>query len=193
MRPANTLVDVDERYDSDYASDGASRYGAYLRSREHLFIDDGCPLSAAGFATLAWRIAKSPVMSPGYVQLSSDVYEVDLRPGEDAGDLVAEVEVRLPHPPQARALRSGWRDWSRAMAWASDPGPLVEPDEGRSALLFSARFVVGLHADDLPRPTTLGVDVFLAKLAVARVCELVNLTAGPDLERLLSGWREVRR
>lgn len=65
---------VDGEYDREYAGDGVSRYGAYVRSRlDGSFAEcwDGTweePASRRmAFAAAAWRTAVGPVMSPGYV------------------------------------------------------------------------------------------------------------------------------
>ena len=61
---------IDHEHDRDAASDGASRYGFYLRDRRDWFedcLDCGEPQTAR-FAATAWRIATGPVMSPGYVR-----------------------------------------------------------------------------------------------------------------------------
>ncbi|MCI0687960.1 MAG: hypothetical protein L0Y54_12080, partial [Sporichthyaceae bacterium] len=58
---------IDHDYDRAHASDGRTRYGAYLRQHTADLTEawDGGP---ARFAALAWWIANSPVMWPGYVQ-----------------------------------------------------------------------------------------------------------------------------
>ncbi len=63
---------VDRGYDRDSASDGGSRYGAYVRERLGWFTDAGCwewDDSAPRFAAVVWRIATGPVMVPGYVRM----------------------------------------------------------------------------------------------------------------------------
>ena len=198
MSPTDKLVYVDEAYDRDYASDGTSRYGAYLQSRAHLFIDDGYPLDAVSFAALAWQIANSPIMSPGYVQMTSPVFAVVCRGSEDDPDLlVADVEVRLPWPSrltQRDLAGSGVRDWDRAMPWAQDSGPYVEPADHQSALLVTARIRLALlDRADLPAPArACPVDVELAKQVVDQLCRNITWRATPILEGLLSRWREVR-
>src|SRR5713226_3753 len=64
---------IDAELDRDKASDGVSRYGAYVRSRiPGGFSEcwDGtfdCGL-AERFAAMAWRTATAPVMAPPYVR-----------------------------------------------------------------------------------------------------------------------------
>ncbi|MGH3489279.1 MAG: hypothetical protein ACRDP8_15395 [Actinopolymorphaceae bacterium] len=199
MSATEDLAYVDEAYDRDYASDRQSRYGAYLRSRTHLFIDDGRPLDAVSFAALAWQIANSPIMSPSYVRLSSPVFDVACRGSEDDFELlVADLEVRLPWPSRLTPRDLGGsdvRDWDRAMSWAQDPGPYAEPADDRSALLFTARIRLPLlHRLDLPAPEcACPVDVALAKQVVAELCRAINQQAAQVLSGLMTAWRGVDR
>ena len=187
------LVWVEEDFDWNYASDGASRFGAYLRQREHWFSEDGDPLDAIDFALSAWRVASAPVMSPGYVQLSADIHRVCFDYDHDSEELTGRVEVRLPHPAQVRDMRlSGWRDWTPRRPWSDVPSPLEEP-ERRPALLFAALFVVTVPVDRLPTPKRPGADVALAKAAVQELVRGVNKAAGPDVSSLLIRWRERAR
>lgn len=60
---------VDDGHDADMASDGNSRFGAYIRQRRTMFCEDGHPVDdRVRFALTAWRIAQPPIMSPGYVR-----------------------------------------------------------------------------------------------------------------------------
>lgn len=66
--------DPDEGYDQDLASDGVSRYGAYLAHHRRQFACDGEPTTDAGeFAAAAWRIAQPPIMVPAYVSIHGRV------------------------------------------------------------------------------------------------------------------------
>ncbi|MEQ4205779.1 hypothetical protein [Actinopolymorpha sp. B9G3] len=196
MSPTTCLVYVDETYDRDYASDGASRYGAYLRSRSHLFIEDGEPLDAVSFAALVWRIGCSPIVSPAYVQLRAPVRSAVCRGSENDSELlVAELELRLPWPaglsPQGLA---GVRSWDRDTSWGGS-GQLLDPGDDRPALLYSARLVLPLaHGVDLPAPDrACPVNVGLAKQVVGRACRQINDAAAPIVGGALSSWRGVHR
>lgn len=188
------LVWVDEDYDYSYSSDGQSRFGAYLRQRASLFDDDGEPLTAPDFAQTVWRIACGPVMSPPYVQLGHDVHMVTCRLDDnDLEYVVADVQVRLPHPMQVWDMRAaGWLDWTRPRSWSEDPGPRTEPD-GFPALLFAVTFSITIPAHSLPYPKSTQVDVAMAKDAIGEICRAVNRQVGPDLESLLIRWQERRR
>lgn len=191
------IVWTDEDYDTAHgstrASDGGSRFGAYLRQRRDQFGDDGEPLAPVWFASLVWRIASSPVMSPPYVKTSSRVHEVVCQGDEYApGVLQVDVHVPLLHPSQVWDVRAaGWRDWTHHRdAWRDDdPLPLVEPDQ-YPRLLFSTTFAIAIPAGSLPAPTSTGVDVDLAKQAVETVCSWVNRKVGPELESLLIRWQQ---
>ena len=70
---------IDRDYDRDFASDGMSRFGVYIRrhpepfwDRAHGFPDAvfrGRVTQAAGpFAAAAWTVASPPIMGPGLVR-----------------------------------------------------------------------------------------------------------------------------
>ncbi|WP_030255963.1 MULTISPECIES: hypothetical protein [Streptomyces] len=69
----STLVIVDDTADRESASDGRSRYGAYIAQHAADFRDDGELLRPVDFAVAAWRTATSPVMAPGYVAVRPDL------------------------------------------------------------------------------------------------------------------------
>ena len=179
------LASVDEAYDRENASDGISRYGAYLRSRAHLFDGGGEPLDRVGFTVLAWQIATGPVMCPGYVRLRSDVQAITCRRAEEIGALTADIEVRLRWPDGLRstAALAGWRSWEEPYHWDGELLGYVEPADDKPALLVIARLWVSVQEVALPAPrrhTAPGrVDVGDAKRAVAAVCRHVNAAAGP--------------
>ena len=64
---------VDADWDYTNASDGISRYGAYLRGHAEEFQSwhgedlDGITTDPGEFAAAAFRVACGPIMSPGYV------------------------------------------------------------------------------------------------------------------------------
>ncbi|GAA2755886.1 hypothetical protein [Actinopolymorpha rutila] len=190
MSPTDDLVWVDEAYDRDYASDGVSRYGAYLRSRAHLFDDDGAPLDAVSFAGIAWQIACAPVMSPGFVHTADTIGRVRCRGSEESSEeLIAEMDARLGWPARlARPRLSGWRDWER-----DDFGGLMEPAADRRALLFSVRVQLPVSTLGLPVPTSTAVDVGAAIEAVHLLCRRINDDVRPALDAVRETWREARR
>ncbi|MDH6126897.1 hypothetical protein [Kitasatospora sp. GP82] len=152
----STLAIADDFYDRARASDGTSRYGAYLAQNAHLLHDYGHPVTPAGFASAAWFIATSPVMSPGYVRTRPDLTAITVvSAGEDGLDIALRIDVPLHHGTlahwPARTLdwqtdRNGWTDstWKR----------VAEPDlTDRPALLVTATLLVPVPAALLVTPT----------------------------------------
>jgi len=179
------LVTVDEAYDRENASDGVSRYGAYLRSRAHLFDDGDAPLGTVAFTVLAWQIATGPVMSPGYVRVRTDIHNVSCRHSEEPGVLVADLEVRLRWPAglYRSAPLAGWRTWEQPYRWEDEPPCYVDPVDDKPALLLTAHLWLPIPEAALATPrrhTAPGkVDVSDAKRAVRAICRHVNAAAGP--------------
>ena len=111
MSPAPTAFWVDRDYDREYASDGISRYGAYLRDATfEPWTDDD---QAVEWAVFAWRRATGPVMSPGYVRYHPRVLAARLERSGWDGSLVAGVTLVSAWPEQlkTRAGQGGeaWR------------------------------------------------------------------------------------
>jgi hypothetical protein len=181
---------IDHEYDRAYASDGVSRYGAYLRQRADWFDDEHTP---ASFAATAWRVATGPVMSPGLVRMRPDLHGIDVGFGEDGeGILRATVHVPVPfHTLPTLAGRIGYQvaDWQSERSWDPD-GPRYEeprPARDRGALLITAALYLPLDVAHLP-----GVNVDdcapvnrpLALRAVAELVHQVNAQAGPLVDAL---------
>ncbi len=118
---------VDENYDRAYASDGVSRYGAYVRDRlDGSFAEcwDGTwsePSSRlVEFASAAWRTATGPVMAPGYVRFHSRVLGARVQRSQWDGSLIAMVSLVAPWP----AALAGSSDWRRGRRWRDWPTEL---------------------------------------------------------------------
>lgn len=181
------LVVIDEVYDGAHASDGFSRFGAYLRQRAHLFADGWDPMSPATFAATVWGIATSPVMTPPYARVSPDVWDVDCRHSDEPGVLIVEVDVRIPWPVELRdetALR-GWGDWIHVRSRTEERVQLLDPVDDRRAALFGAKLRLPIGEEFLPWPCQFGtVDVALAKNAVGVIADHVNSVVGPVVAEL---------
>ncbi|WP_052391036.1 hypothetical protein [Streptomyces sp. NRRL B-24484] len=151
-----TLAIADDTYDRDRASDGHSRYGAYLDRNAGLLHDDGAPLTAAEFAFSTWQIATSPVMAPGYVRIRPDLHSLTVvSAGEDGHDVALRVSVPLRHRTLATWPARMVADW-QADPWATDHGftALTEPEPaGRTALLVTATLLIPVPAHILHAPT----------------------------------------
>jgi hypothetical protein len=178
------LVWADDAYDLDYASDGQSRFGSYLRQRAHLY--DGERLGAVAYVVAVWGIANSPVMVPGYVRLGPLVESVRCWQSEEADVLVASVETRLRWPGSLRCdpVLRAWASWSRSKEWSGEEARLLEPPDVRPALLASAELRLPIKAAELPDSRAEVRDVRAAKRAVHELCRLVNELATPVLARL---------
>jgi hypothetical protein len=178
------ILGIDDAYDRDYAADGISRFGGYVRQRAHLFADDWEPLSPVTFACTVWSIATGPVMVPGYVRVRQGM-AVRCAHGEEPGVLIAEVGVRLPWPPGLRAELRGWSSWQLSQGWGDEEPGLVDPPDDRPTLLIGASVRVPIAEKLLPTPSRFAaLDVGVAKRAVALVCQHVNEQAGPVVELL---------
>lgn len=115
MTTTNRLVWIDEITDQELASDGVSRYGAYLRQGAHRFLDwDDEPTGdPAAFAAQAFEIACSPIMSPPYVVTHPRVLTcVPHRDEDDRRALQVELAVGLPTRVRT-ALPRDWRGWQQ--------------------------------------------------------------------------------
>ncbi|MFF7459342.1 hypothetical protein [Kitasatospora sp. NPDC008115] len=91
-----TLAIVDDIRDREQASDGYSRYGAYIAQHADDFQDDGEPLRPVDFAAVAWAVATHPVMSPGYVDVRPDIQPLTVHRDYD-GRPVLGAKVGLRH------------------------------------------------------------------------------------------------
>jgi len=192
---------IDAEYDREAASDGVSRYGAYIRQAKfEPWTDDD---KAVELAVFAWQQATGPVMAPGYVRRHHRVLSARLERSDWDGSLVASVELVTQQPGPLQYLRSGdhdlWRDWPRESSFSGDP-VYYEPggqDLASSAyLLTSARLLftvpsVGLpeppghHPETLKRPSGELTDA--CRDSVAAVVRELNRIAGPVLKAVENG------
>jgi hypothetical protein len=182
---------VDAAYDRARASDGVSRYGAYLRGHPEAFAPcygpgaGGIALDAGEFAAAAFGVATGPIMSPGYVGWHPRVLDHMVSRGDDPepGRLVCQVTLAISLP---RWLGAPWRSWTQYLGrdWA-------EPGDDRHAALARLELRWPVPVTSLPRPgtpTTPGEpNLRDAKAAVAALVAQVNATAGPVLAELEGG------
>jgi hypothetical protein len=181
---------VDEDWDRTNASDGVSRYGAYLRGHAELFdpwgdAPGGIVQDPGEFAIAAFRVAYGPIMSPGYVRWHPRVLDHQVGYGEDPDPsrLVCTVTLATSLPMW---LGSPWWSWTTYMGreWS-------EPDEARHAALASLRLRWPLPVATLPRPRPPAhqgePNLADATAAVRALVAEINRTAGPVLARLEGG------
>jgi hypothetical protein len=149
---------IDYRYDREYASDGKSRYGAYVRQSSSIAecchgTWDNPRVRQVRFAAAAWETATTPVMSPGYVRRHPQLISAQVALNTWDGTLSGLVEMVTPWPHHL--IRSS--DWQRGTAWRDWPaesrgGRTVYrvPDDDEVAahhyLMASARLVFPLQA-----------------------------------------------
>jgi hypothetical protein len=180
---------IDPDYDRAQASDGQSRYGAYLRDKARLFdpfqdAPDGVTTDPVEFAIAAFRVATGPIMSPGLVRWHPRVCGYGTEPSEDGDRLVVSVTLATQAP--LRLPGWSWRGWDRGYR-----DRYLEPeDRGPVALgRLELRWPVG--SDQLHRPTRPRVpgrpNLVDATTAVAIVVGSANHTAGPVLAALEAG------
>ncbi|WP_327678555.1 hypothetical protein [Kitasatospora sp. NBC_00458] len=191
-----TLAVVDDIRDREQASDGHSRYGAYLADYAADFHEDGQPLGPVDFAAVAWSVATTPVMAPGYVAVRPDVQPLTVRRDHD-GRAVLGAAVGLRHGHLARRPDSRLRalDWERN-PWdrPDEPWPvLIGPEStDRPAVLLTATLFVPIPDGILLRPTTARPGRTLtheAKQVVAALAAHTNDALAPLVNDLLGGDR----
>ncbi|QKW20492.1 hypothetical protein HUT16_16710 [Kitasatospora sp. NA04385] len=179
----STLAFADDVADRRDASDGFSRFGAYLGYNASLLHEDGDLLSAQQFAFAAWQTATAPVMSPGYVRVRPDLHSLTLVSyGEDLDQVAVRIDVPLRHHQLAAAPDHRLSDWQRDV-WATDGAftALEEPrPTGRSALLITATLLLPVPTYDLITPTVAAPGprmTMQAKDAVNSLVGFVNMHA----------------
>jgi hypothetical protein len=190
---------IDEDYDNANASDGVSRYGAYVRNSVSQFAEcwDGTwddPQSLrVDFATTAWRVATGPVMAPGYVRFHSRILDARLERNNWDGSMTAAVILAAPWP---RPLASShewqrgarWRDWPVMRNFGTDDVTYNDPTEQeltRSAYaMASVRLAFPVPDSGLPTPPSGPADALeaTARTAVSHVVDALNRIVTPVVQ-----------
>ena len=183
---------VDANWDRSRASDGVSRYGAYLRGHTELFdpwhgedAPGGITRDPGEFAIAAFRVATGPIMSPGYVGWHPRVLDYKVSHGEnpEPGRLVLKVTLATSLPLW---LGSPWWSWTPYLGrdWC-------QPDDDRYAALASVALRWPLPVVNLPHPSTPTrpgqPNLADAKASVRALVAAINTTAGPVLAKLEGG------
>jgi hypothetical protein len=181
-------IDLDD--DRAYASDGVSRYGAYVRDHARLFdpwqdAPDGVTTDPVEFAIAAFRVATGPIMSPGFVRWHPRVCGYGAERSDDGeGRLV--VSVTLAKPASLRLPGFTWRGWDRDFG-----DRFLEPEDRGPVALARLELRWPLDPEQLhqsARPRAVGrPNLVDATTAVAVVVGWVNHTAGPVLAALEAG------
>jgi hypothetical protein len=185
MRPELLVCWIDRDYDRANASDGVSRYGAYLRDHADRFdpwgeAPDGVTGDPVEFAVAAFKVATGPIMSPGYMRWHGRVCNYAATWSEDDGRLVVAVTLAVPCPVR---LPWDWRGWERDFH-----DRYLEPDDRRPVGLARLELRWPVPTDQLPIPAPPkrpGVpNLRDATRAVETLVATVNATAGPVLADL---------
>ena len=184
---------VDRDYDCAHASDGISRYGAYLRDATFEPWTDND--HAVEWTAFAWRRATGPVMSPGYVRYHPRVLCARLERSGWDGSLAAGVTLVSSWPeelktPLARGLRLGdrdayWQDWPTEYR-SGETVSYYEPSEAdvaaRPYLLATVSLQFTVSSAALPEPPATSAALLNAgQQAVAVVVAELNQIVGPLL------------
>lgn len=180
---------IDDEYDRENASDGTSRYGAYVRQAVfEPWADEDQPVELAVFA---WRQATTPVMSPGYVRRHPRILAAQLERSDWDGSLLAMVNLVTAQPGPLQYLRCDdergmWQDWPHEWSFASDRDIWHEPaseDLARSPyLLCSASLRFAVPSARLPEPAADLVSACQA--SVAEIVRQLNAIIRPVLDRI---------
>ena len=177
---------LDPDYDRAYASDGLSRYGAYVRDHVQLFdpwqdAPDGVTQDPVEFAVAAFRVATGPIMWPGFIRWHPRVCGYGTERSDHDGRLVVSVTLATPMP-------LGLPGWS----WRSSDRDLgdhyLEPEDRWPVALGRLELRWPIDGDQLHRPARPRVqgrpNLVDATTAVAAVVGSANHTAGPVLAAL---------
>jgi hypothetical protein len=170
---------IDEAYDRTYASDGFSRYGAYLAKRLPAVADDDPDVlnDPVRWAAFAWATATSPVMSPAYLDWHGPIEDIQV--GWDDGHLAVQAVVRTD--PAVKL--PGWRGWDQ-----DRHGNHLEPWHGDRIAL--ARVTLRVRLVDLRLPLPPSADsqediVCAAKEALSSTALAVDEVLAPVVNALV--------
>jgi len=185
---------IDHDYDREHASDGVSRYGAYVRGAvfEPQPGDDG----AAGLAEFAWRRGTGPVMSPGYVRRHPRIAVARLERSGWDGSLLAMAGLVIGQPGPLRYLPAGdgpatWRHWPADFSFGTGHDEWREPGGEEVArgrhLLCTASLRFTVPATGLARPPAQpGMPLLLAQCrdTVAALVRTLNTIVSLVIARI---------
>jgi hypothetical protein len=208
--PYQSAFWIDQDYDREYASDGVSRFGHYVRDAaagpRDIFtgcFDDGYwedpAAGQAHFAAAAWTIATGPVMSPGYIRMHPRVLRASVHVSNWDGTLAGTADLAVPWPaPLARSrtwqAAGWWGDWEQQSLIGAAPyfrGPDEQEAAARPYLLTTATlaFPLPLHAGVLPLAPAGPRDglVPAAQAAVAMLVRAMNAIVSPVITAVEEG------
>ena len=181
---------IDADYDRSSASDGVSRYGAYLVGHAQLFDPwqdtgpDGITRDPVEFAIAAFRCATGPIMSPGFIRWHPRVCHYASGRSDHDGRLVVSVMLATPAP--VRLPGWCWRGWERDFY-----DRFLEPEDRGPVALGRLELRWPVPAEQLPSPAPpnrTGIPNRQdAMRAVQTLVAAINAAAGPVLAALEVG------
>jgi hypothetical protein len=189
---------IDYDYDRENASDGISRYGAYVRQSSLVAESwdgtwDDAQVRQARFAEAAWATATTPVMSPGFVRRHPRVISAVVQFNAWDATLAGAVQLVTPWP-QALASSGDWRHDVWWQDWPMETFGGVrwrEPDEheltGHAYLMASAWLAFPLRVPAGLPPAPSGPDDCVeeaARKAVATLVRTMNAVVMPVIQTL---------
>lgn len=178
---------IDEAYDLARASDGFSRYGAYLAMRLPAIVDDDPDVltDPVRWAAFAWASATTPVMSPAYLDWRGPIEDIQIC--WDDGQLLVEAVLRTRPPVDL----PGWRGWER-----DRHGNLVEPRYDHHLALTRVLLRAVLEDVCLPHPPrdpACREDVVtMAKATIGVAADAVEDVLAPVLAALVDPGPRLR-
>lgn len=189
MNTTDRLLWIDEITDRELASDGVSRYGAYLHQGAHRFLDwDDQPTGdPAVFAARAFEIACSSIMSPPYVVTHPRV--LTCVPHRDEDDRRAlHVDLAMGLPTRVRtALPRAWRGWQQTSGgmfyapWDNDRTAAYTTVTVRLPFPAPDRFPAPAYDRGLPHtPTAQSAVYVLVAHANNALADLLAVITGGD-------------
>jgi hypothetical protein len=190
----DTRFRLDREYDRDYASDGHSRYGAYLNQSQATFeeiIQDDPDDPTVPFTSAVWRIARGPIMVPPFVASPPRVLSAQLERSEWNGQAILNVDLIGERPEALRGARpedGGWyRSWPQRFGGEYESVGAHDLESG-AYLLTTVQVLRRVPAGFLPRvdtvPTRGRALLDQAVEAVEAVVRLMNREIGPLLDQL---------
>jgi hypothetical protein len=193
---AVTAFWIDRDYDREHASDGVSRYGAYVRDAVFEPWTDDQTVELAEFA---WRRATGPVMSPGYIRRHPRICTALLERSDWDGSLLAMVDLVIGQREPLRYLPAGddlatWRDWPAEFSFSTGYDQWHDPGGEELArgpyLLCQASLRFTVPATGLARPPAQPSTALLVAQCRDTITALVrtlNAIVSPVIARIDDG------
>lgn len=182
---------IDTDYDRANASNGVSRYAAYVHQAADQFADDVDDYDdpSVPVAARAWSIARPPVMTPGYVANHPRVLSAQAWRDDFNGDLLVSVDLVSALPgPVARAAGWSWRSWQYSDWSERFDTPELRQGGRDKALLPTLTATVLVPAEALPiTPGSRVPNWREAAATVSALCSVLNAELGPIVTALDGG------